>query len=253
MHEGGRHGRREPGDTDATCQQLRAGPRSGMAAFPPSIRATLLLGVAASLAAGAPSGPVLQTAQLTVTMDGQLPRPLAVLYPPPGGGAAVTFTASVGGGADPAVGDAVSASLGSTVAALATPCSSLKPPFCNCTGGAGNVRNCSCALSGKCGSINCQICDSPAPPGPPPVPPGPPPPPRPPPPPPSNLPRSAACIGVIAANGSVTQFCADTAGEIATVYTTANATSAAWHTTLTKASGVTASLSGSVSIAGLTG
>ena len=46
----------------------------------------------------------------------------------------------------------------------APPCSTLKPPFCNCTGGAGNVRKCSCAACGKCGcgtpkGSGCNICD----------------------------------------------------------------------------------------------
>ena len=50
---------------------------------------------------------------------------------------------------------------------LLTPaCSTLKPPFCTCTGGAGNPRNCSCAgcAGGLCGCKSCQICNSPGPP-----------------------------------------------------------------------------------------
>jgi hypothetical protein len=58
-----------------------------------------------------------------------------------------------------------------TASAHAVPCSTLKPPFCNCRGGAGNVRNCSCASCphGQCGCKSCQICNSPHP-GPPPPP-----------------------------------------------------------------------------------
>ena len=52
----------------------------------------------------------------------------------------------------------------------------MKGPFCNCTGGAGNVRPCSCAGScGKCTGCDlktCSICDGPTPPS---GPPGPPP------------------------------------------------------------------------------
>ena len=52
-------------------------------------------------------------------------------------------------------------------------CSTLQPPFCNCTGGAGNARNCSCSSCGACdGCSTCQICDGP----PVPTPPTPPPP-----------------------------------------------------------------------------
>ena len=58
----------------------------------------------------------------------------------------------------------------------ADPCSTMLGPFCNCTGGAGNARNCSCAGScGKCSGCDlktCTICDGPTPPS---APPGPPP------------------------------------------------------------------------------
>ena len=47
--------------------------------------------------------------------------------------------------------------------ATGRPCSQMKAPFCNCTGGAGNTRTCSCAgHCGKCGGCDlktCQICD----------------------------------------------------------------------------------------------
>ena len=51
---------------------------------------------------------------------------------------------------------------------LAPPCSTLMPPFCTCTGGAGNPRNCSCAGATCAGAASppCQICTSPSPPSP---------------------------------------------------------------------------------------
>lgn len=67
-------------------------------------------------------------------------------------------------------------SVAATGKAKADPCSSMKGPFCNCTGGAGHTRSCSCAGScGKCSGCDlktCSICDGPIPPS---GPPGPPP------------------------------------------------------------------------------
>ena len=108
------------------------------------------------------------------------------------------------------------------------------------------MRNCSCskcsACDSKCNRKTCQICDNPA---------------GPPLPPsrggwaPTGLPSAAACVGLVASDGIVTQFCAD-AGEAATVYSTVTASSAAWATTLTKSDGaawgLTAALAGTVSV-----
>lgn len=186
-----------------------------------------------------------KTDQLTVTMDSYLPRPLTVIYHPLKGGA-VNFTANA---RNPKRALRHISSIGS-----APSCLKLKPPFCECKGGAGNTRNCSCAKSGTCtnsSSTTCQVCDFPSPPTP--HAPTPAPPPSPPP----ALNSSIACITVIAFNGNTTEFCAAD-GETVTVYSAVNSTSAAWLATLTKASvrgvgTVTVTLAGTVSIADVAG
>eukprot|EP01043_Picozoa_sp_COSAG02_P055398 COSAG02_NODE_6414_length_3587_cov_2.185493_1_plen_951_part_00 len=63
-----------------------------------------------------------------------------------------------------------------------------------------------------------------------------------------TLPPSVACIGIVAANGNVTTYCA-TNGETKTIYSAVKTDSAFWSATLTKPGGATVNLAGAVSVA----
>jgi hypothetical protein len=65
------------------------------------------------------------------------------------------------------VGDGVGGGVGVGSTMGAQSCLALKPPYCSCAGGAGHIRNCSCAKSSTCANSSgatCQICDFPSPP-----------------------------------------------------------------------------------------
>ena len=77
--------------------------------------------------------------------------------------------------------------------------------------------------------------------------------PKPSPPPPPHpggkpLPPSVACISVVAANGTSTEFCA-ARGEAKTSYSATTAGSTSWSTALSKPGGVTVQLAGTISVA----
>lgn len=62
------------------------------------------------------------------------------------------------------------------------------------------------------------------------------------------LPPSVACIGIVAIDGTVTEFCSER-GQTSTIYSDITAESTSWSTTLVEPGGLTVSLAGTVSVA----